>query len=284
MRKPTAFHVAIIMDGNGRWATRRGLPRSAGHQAGVRAARLVTQAAPDLGVTTLSLFAFSSDNWRRPRAEVNALMSLLRHYLACELARSGAERNSADGHRPARPVAGRFEDRDPGRRAGLGKGRNGSICGSRIDYSVARRHHRYGASFVHRPGAVTRRLWPDARPRRSRYRRRSSHPFRRREAVVGFPAVGMRLRRAFASSTPCGPTSTPTIWPRPLPISGARERLLRRGAGHPGAHGGRMTMFRPSSSNSIEVCHDRAVIVSQQSQRDASRPHERSLFRFPIFS
>ena len=52
--KAAAFHVAIIMDGNGRWATRRGLPRSAGHQAGVRAARLVTQAAPDLGVTTLS--------------------------------------------------------------------------------------------------------------------------------------------------------------------------------------------------------------------------------------
>jgi undecaprenyl diphosphate synthase len=72
--KAAAFHVAIIMDGNGRWATRRGLPRSAGHQAGVRAARLVTQAAPDLGVTTLSLFAFSSDNWRRPRAEVNALI------------------------------------------------------------------------------------------------------------------------------------------------------------------------------------------------------------------
>src|SRR4051812_23591432 len=80
-----SFHVAIIMDGNGRWATRRGLPRSAGHQAGVRAARRVTQAAPDLGVTTLTLFAFSSDNWRRPRAEVSALMSLLRNYLACEL-------------------------------------------------------------------------------------------------------------------------------------------------------------------------------------------------------
>ena len=84
-KKVTAFHVAIIMDGNGRWATRRGLPRSAGHQAGARAARRVTQAAPGLGVTTLTLFAFSSDNWRRPRAEVNALMSLLRHYLAGEL-------------------------------------------------------------------------------------------------------------------------------------------------------------------------------------------------------
>src|SRR5438270_12910630 len=83
--KKVEFHVALIMDGNGRWATRRGLPRSAGHQAGVRAARRIAQAAPDLGVTMLTLFAFSSDNWRRPSAEVNALMALLRHYLACEL-------------------------------------------------------------------------------------------------------------------------------------------------------------------------------------------------------
>jgi undecaprenyl diphosphate synthase len=77
--------VAIIMDGNGRWATRRGLPRSAGHRRGVLAARRVMQAAPRLGVTTLTLFAFSSDNWRRPRAEVDALMSLLRHYLVSEV-------------------------------------------------------------------------------------------------------------------------------------------------------------------------------------------------------
>jgi undecaprenyl diphosphate synthase len=81
------LHVAIIMDGNGRWATRRGLPRSAGHRAGVEAAQRVVEAAPDLGVATLTLFAFSSDNWRRPRAEVSALMSLLRHYLRAELHR-----------------------------------------------------------------------------------------------------------------------------------------------------------------------------------------------------
>src|SRR4029450_3462721 len=81
------LHVAIIMDGNGRWATRRGLPRSAGHRAGVHAARRVGGAAPELGVVTLTLFAFSSDNWRRPRAEVSALMSLLRDYMRAELAR-----------------------------------------------------------------------------------------------------------------------------------------------------------------------------------------------------
>ena len=81
------LHVAVIMDGNGRWATRRGLPRSAGHHAGVNAARRVVEAAPDLGVATLTLFAFSCDNWRRPPQEVSALMTLLRQYLRAELHR-----------------------------------------------------------------------------------------------------------------------------------------------------------------------------------------------------
>jgi len=81
------LHVAIIMDGNGRWATRRGLPRSAGHHAGIHAARRVVEAAPNLGVTALTLFAFSSDNWRRPDQEVRTLMSLLRQYLHTELRR-----------------------------------------------------------------------------------------------------------------------------------------------------------------------------------------------------
>ena len=79
------LHVAIIMDGNGRWATHRGLPRTAGHRAGVDAVRCVIEAAPGLGVSMLTLFAFSSDNWRRPGAEVNALMQLLRYYLRAEL-------------------------------------------------------------------------------------------------------------------------------------------------------------------------------------------------------
>ena len=79
------LHVAIIMDGNGRWATRRGLPRSAGHRAGIAAVRKVVEAAPDLGIAALTLFAFSSDNWRRPKNEVAALMELLRQYLRTEL-------------------------------------------------------------------------------------------------------------------------------------------------------------------------------------------------------
>ena len=79
------LHVGIIMDGNGRWATRRGLSRLRGHEAGVEAIRRVLEAAPDLGVGTLTLYAFSTDNWRRPKAEVAALMALLRFYLANEV-------------------------------------------------------------------------------------------------------------------------------------------------------------------------------------------------------
>ena len=75
------------MDGNGRWATRRGLPRVRGHEAGVEALKRVVRAAPGQGIGTLTLYAFSSDNWRRPRAEVAALMALLRFYLASETER-----------------------------------------------------------------------------------------------------------------------------------------------------------------------------------------------------
>jgi undecaprenyl diphosphate synthase len=81
------FHVAMIMDGNGRWATRRGLPRGAGHRAGVETVRRIAEAAPELGITKLTLFAFSSDNWRRPPEEVGALMTLLQGYLHAELDR-----------------------------------------------------------------------------------------------------------------------------------------------------------------------------------------------------
>jgi undecaprenyl diphosphate synthase len=79
------LHVGIIMDGNGRWATRRGLSRLRGHEAGVEAIRRVVEAAPKQGIGTLTLYAFSADNWRRPKAEVTALMALLRFYLANEV-------------------------------------------------------------------------------------------------------------------------------------------------------------------------------------------------------
>src|SRR5258708_34198452 len=79
------LHVGIIMDGNGRWAIRQRLSRLRGHEAGVEAIRRVVEAAPRQGVGTLTLYAFSSDNWRRPGTEVAALMGLLRFYLANEV-------------------------------------------------------------------------------------------------------------------------------------------------------------------------------------------------------
>lgn len=88
---PNSFHVAIIMDGNGRWATERGLPRTAGHRAGADAVRRVVEAAPGAGVALLTLYAFSSDNWNRPRTEVDALMALLQRFLSAETARCARE-------------------------------------------------------------------------------------------------------------------------------------------------------------------------------------------------
>jgi len=81
------LHAAIIMDGNGRWATARGLPRIAGHRAGAEALRRTVEAAPDLGIRTLTVYAFSSDNWQRPRSEVSALMRLFHAYLRSEQAK-----------------------------------------------------------------------------------------------------------------------------------------------------------------------------------------------------
>jgi undecaprenyl diphosphate synthase len=78
-------HVAVIMDGNGRWAERRGLERSLGHRAGVEAVRAVTRAAREIGISWLTLYAFSSENWNRPKAEVDALMRLPEEYFASEL-------------------------------------------------------------------------------------------------------------------------------------------------------------------------------------------------------
>ena len=85
--KPAGIHVAIIMDGNGRWAARRNLPRAAGHRAGVAAVRRIVEHAPDVGIGRLTLYAFSSDNWRRPAAEVQSIFWLLRAFFRLERTR-----------------------------------------------------------------------------------------------------------------------------------------------------------------------------------------------------
>src|SRR5262245_45487652 len=101
------LHTAIIMDGNGRWAGARGLPRVAGHRAGVEAVRRVVEASPGLGISILTIYAFSADNWQRPPREVSALMRLLGVYLTQETRRllEQGVRLEAIGRRDRLPAA-----------------------------------------------------------------------------------------------------------------------------------------------------------------------------------
>ena len=85
--QPAGLHVAIIMDGNGRWAARRNLPRVTGHRAGVAAVKRIVEHAPRVGIGCLTVYAFSSDNWRRPATEVQSIFWLLRAFLRLERAR-----------------------------------------------------------------------------------------------------------------------------------------------------------------------------------------------------
>src|SRR5262245_27422395 len=103
----SGLHVAIIMDGNGRWAVERGLPRSAGHRAGVEVVRRVVEAAPGLGIATLTLYAFSAANWARPAQEVGELLRLLEAYLRSQTADCVARgvRLSIIGRRDRLPAA-----------------------------------------------------------------------------------------------------------------------------------------------------------------------------------
>src|ERR1700738_3833093 len=124
------LHVGIIMDGNGRWAMRRQLSRLRGHEAGVEAIRRVVEAAPKQGVGTLTLYAFSSDNWRRPKTEVSALMSLLRFYLANEV--EGLVRNGV-----RLTVIGRRDRLPDGIAAALGRAEAAPAGGDVLNLRIA---------------------------------------------------------------------------------------------------------------------------------------------------
>jgi undecaprenyl diphosphate synthase len=102
-----SLHVAIISDGNGRWASSQGLPRSAGHRAGAEAARAIIEAAPRLGIHTLTLFALSAANWKRPAGEVRAILNILHEYLLAETSHCIANRTriSIIGRRDRLPGA-----------------------------------------------------------------------------------------------------------------------------------------------------------------------------------
>ena len=126
----SGLHIAIIMDGNGRWATARHLPRSAGHRAGVEAIRRVLEAAPGLGVSTLTLYAFSSDNWKRPAVEVHMLMTLLRRYLTHETKRL------ADGGVRLK-IIGRRDRLPSGLPELIQQAESVTSCGSKLNLRIA---------------------------------------------------------------------------------------------------------------------------------------------------
>jgi undecaprenyl diphosphate synthase len=123
-------HVAIVMDGNGRWAARRGRPRAAGHLAGARTVRRIVDAAARAGVRTLTLYAFSADNWRRPTDEVRALMRLFRRYLHGETARC-----VTSGVRLT--VVGRRDRLDPALRHAIDGAESATRGGGRLHLRIA---------------------------------------------------------------------------------------------------------------------------------------------------
>jgi undecaprenyl diphosphate synthase len=104
-KSQSSLHVGIIMDGNGRWATRQGLPRVAGHRAGVAAVRRVVEHAPNLGIRVLTIYAFSSDNWARPAQEVQSIFWIIRAFLRleCERLRKNGVRLEVIGRRDRIP-------------------------------------------------------------------------------------------------------------------------------------------------------------------------------------
>jgi len=127
-------HVAIIMDGNGRWAARRGLPRVAGHRAGITSVRRIVEHASDVGVRCLTLYAFSSDNWRRPSTEVQSIFWLLRAFLRLQTARlrERGARLEVIGRRDRLPGAALRAIENSERATAAGKGLHLRVA---IDYS-----------------------------------------------------------------------------------------------------------------------------------------------------
>jgi undecaprenyl diphosphate synthase len=126
----STFHVAIIMDGNGRWACQQGLSRSEGHRAGAVAVERTVQAAPSLGITDLTLYAFSSDNWKRPDPEIATLMDLFRDYLVRETVR--CRRNGI-----ALRVIGRRDRLSPRLLEAIGAAERHTRRGSRLVLRIA---------------------------------------------------------------------------------------------------------------------------------------------------
>ena len=130
LQEQLLIHVAIIMDGNGRWATSRSQARSTGHQAGAHALRAIVEAAPGHGITTLTLFAFSSDNWERPKREVTALMHLFRFCLRSEVA-TCVERGARVS------IVGRRDRLPASLRAAIAAAEQATVAGDKLHLRIA---------------------------------------------------------------------------------------------------------------------------------------------------
>ena len=224
----TPAHVAIIMDGNGRWAKARGLPRLAGHRAGVEALRKAVRAAPELGISYLTVYAFSSENWSRPKTEVSDLMGLLKLFIRRDLAelhQSGVRVRIIGDREGLQP-----DIRGPARRGRNADRRQQSAdAGHRLQLWRPRRDRARRAQARRRPWRAARstraRSPPKALPASSRHARHSrpgtGHPHQRRASAVELPACGRPPTANWSSCLATGPISAASISPRPARISPA---------------------------------------------------------------
>lgn len=144
------MHVAMIMDGNGRWATRRGLPRAAGHRAGAKSVDRIVTAAARAGIDTLTLYAFSADNWQRPAPEVRTLFTLLRRYLFTHTKRCLEQSIRLN-------FIGRRDRLDPGLLAAIEQSERATAGGERMHLRIA-----VDYSSRHSLAAAARRLAGEA--------------------------------------------------------------------------------------------------------------------------
>ena len=218
------------MDGNGRWAKARGLPRAAGHRQGAEAARKVLRAAGEAGVECLTLYAFSSENWRRPQDEINDLMGLLRFYITRELDalhKEGVQLKIIGDHNAFQPDVAKLVDQAVAKTAGNRRMNTG-------DRAQLRRARRAGPG-----GAQARRAGGGRRAQARRHRRgdgrrrRSTPPACRRSTCSSAPRAssafptscsGRRPIPNCCSSTRSGPISTATPCAPRLDDYAVRER------------------------------------------------------------
>ena len=259
-RVPT-FHVGVIMDGNGRWAEARGLSRVAGHARGARRVSEIVKACPDLGVTHLTLYAFSTENWRRPLAEVEGLMRIFRQYIREQDRGPAPQRRAGAVHRHAPPGAAAAARAD-GDARGADADCHGLNLTIAIDYGGRDELTRAVRALSREVDGGTLRAGGDRRggdrggarhPRPARSRTSSSAP--RASCASRTSCSGRGPMPSTTSPRPPGPTSPSRAWRR-------RSRPTRRGSA--------------ASGRSAPSGADAGGFPAPEPQRSASRWPRRS--------